>query len=75
MKHWPLKRVILLSLGLAMGALAGYAYWFFIGCNQGSCLITSRASNSTLYGLVMGGLLAGTVGDYINKENKVENKS
>jgi hypothetical protein len=70
MKHWPLKRIILLSLGLAIGAGAGYLYWFYVGCNSGSCLITSKASNSTLYGLVMGGLLAGTVWNYMKKEKK-----
>ena len=62
--------MIILSIGLALGAGAGYLYWFYIGCNSGSCLITSRASNSTLYGLVMGGLLSGTVWDFINKEKK-----
>ena len=62
--------MVLLSLGLAIGAAAGYFYWFYVGCNSGSCLITSRASNSTLYGLVMGGLLAGTVWDFMNKEKK-----
>ena len=70
MKDWPLKRIILLSIGLAIGAGAGYLYWFYVGCNSGSCLITSKASNSTMYGLVMGGLLAGTVWDFINKEKK-----
>ena len=70
MKDWPLKRIILLSVGLAIGAGAGYLYWFYVGCNSGSCLITSKASNSTMYGLVMGGLLAGTVWDFINKEKK-----
>jgi hypothetical protein len=68
MKNWPNKRIILLSMGLAIGAAAGYLYWYYVGCNSGSCLITSRASNSTLYGLVMGGLLSGTVWDYIKKE-------
>ena len=72
MKNWPRKRILLLSLGLAIGAGAGYLYWFYVGCNSGSCLITSKASNSTLYGLVMGGLLAGTVSDYINKEKEKE---
>ena len=70
MKDWPFKRIILLSIGLAIGAGAGYLYWFYVGCNSGSCLITSKASNSTMYGLVMGGLLAGTVWDFINKEKK-----
>ena len=70
MKNWPLKRIILLSIGLAIGAGAGYLYWFYVGCNSGSCMITSKASNSTMYGLVMGGLLAGTVWDFMNKEKK-----
>ena len=70
MKDWPIKRIIILSIGLAIGASAGYLYWFYVGCNSGSCLITSRASNSTMYGLVMGGLLAGTVWDYMNKKEK-----
>jgi len=70
MKDWPLKRIILLSVGLAIGAGAGYLYWFYVGCNSGTCLITSKASNSAMYGLVMGGLLAGTVWDFINKEKK-----
>ena len=76
MKHWPIKRVILLALGLAAGALSGYAYWYFIGCNSGSCLITATATNSTIYGLVMGGLLAESIWDYVNRKNKkVEQKS
>ena len=61
---------MLLSVGLAIGASAGYLYWYYVGCNSGSCLITSKASNSTLYGLVMGGLLAGTVWDYMKKDKK-----
>jgi hypothetical protein len=68
MKDWPLKRILILTFGLAIGASAGYLYWLNIGCNSGSCLITSKASNSTLYGLVMGGLLAGRVWDYIKKD-------
>ena len=70
MKNWPTKRLILLAFGLVLGAGAGYAYWFYVGCNSGSCMITSKASNSTLYGLAMGGLLAGTVWDYMKKDKK-----
>jgi hypothetical protein len=70
MKDYPLKRIILLSVGLVIGAGAGYLYWFYIGCNSGTCAITSKASNSSLYGMVMGGLLAGTVWDFMNKEKK-----
>ena len=44
-------------LGISVGAVAGYAYWYYVGCNSGSCAITSRPLNSTLYGSLMGGLL------------------
>lgn len=47
-------------VGIAIGAVAGYFYWKFIGCTTGSCAITSNPFNSTLYGAVMGGLLVST---------------
>lgn len=47
-------------IGIAVGAIAGYAYYHFVGCTSGSCAITSQPFNSTLYGAVMGGLLVGT---------------
>ena len=47
-------------IGVAIGAVAGYLYWKFIGCNTGSCAITSDPVNSTLYGAVMGGFLLST---------------
>ena len=51
------KAIILTCLGIAIGALAGYAYYYFVGCASGTCAITSKPLNSTLYGAVMGGLL------------------
>ena len=44
-------------LGLILGALGGYLYYHFIGCVSGTCAITSKPLNSTLYGALMGGLL------------------
>ncbi len=44
-------------LGIAMGAVAGYLYYFYVGCSSGTCAITSKPLNSTLYGAMMGGLL------------------
>ncbi len=42
--------------GATLGAIAGYSYYFWIGCTTGSCPITSDPVNSTLYGALMGGL-------------------
>ncbi|MBC8310731.1 MAG: hypothetical protein H8E72_00345 [Candidatus Marinimicrobia bacterium] len=37
-----------------IGSALGYAYYYFIGCNSGTCAITSRPVNSTTYGAFMG---------------------
>lgn len=47
-------------LGVAIGALGGYLYYYFIGCSSGSCPITSQPINSTLYGALLGGLMINT---------------
>lgn len=50
----------LLLLGAVMGAIGGYLYYYFVGCASGTCPITSKPFNSTLYGAMMGGLLLST---------------
>lgn len=47
-------------IGIIIGALGGYLYYYFIGCASGTCAITSKPINSTLYGAMMGGLLLNT---------------
>jgi hypothetical protein len=44
-------------LGLLLGALSGYLYYFYIGCYSGTCPITSQPGPSTMYGAVMGALI------------------
>jgi hypothetical protein len=39
------------------GGILGFLYYKFIGCNQG-CGITGSPINSTLYGAMMGVILA-----------------
>lgn len=46
-------------IGIALGAVAGWLYWHFIGCSSGTCAITSKPLNSSLYGALMGYLVAG----------------
>lgn len=47
----------LMLLGVLLGGIAGYLYYHFIGCVTGTCAITSKPVNSTVYFAVMGGLL------------------
>lgn len=52
-----MKRSWLLTLlGIALGAVAGWAYWYWWGCTEG-CAITSSPVNSSLYGGLLGALL------------------
>lgn len=56
MKKWLKKNILTLS-GLIVGAMSGFLYWKFVGCNSGTCAITSNPRNSTIYFAVMGALL------------------
>jgi hypothetical protein len=42
--------------GVILGTIGGFAYWYFIGCAGGACMITSKPLNSSIYGAIMGGL-------------------
>ena len=44
-------------VGIVIGGILGYAYYHFIGCNTGTCAISSKPINSTAYGMVMGYLM------------------
>ena len=52
-----IKKYHLELLGILVGAILGYAYYYFVGCRTGSCPITSKPMNSMLYGMVLGALL------------------
>lgn len=56
MKNWIVNNKLLVA-GILIGAIAGYIYWQKVGCNSGTCMITSKWHNSTAYGAIMGGLL------------------
>lgn len=50
-------RFWLQAAGAVVGAIGGFLYWKFVGCTSGSCPITSKPFNSTLYFAVIGALL------------------
>lgn len=59
-----------IAIGVVLGAIGGYAYYYFVGCATGTCAITSKPLNSTLYGMFMGGLLLDMVNDWTLKKEK-----
>jgi hypothetical protein len=44
-----------------IGGLAGFAYYKFIGCSTGTCPITSNPWSSSIYGILLGLLIAGQI--------------
>lgn len=67
MKH--LKWII----GIVAGAAIGFAYWYVIGCNSGTCAITSSPINSSIYGALMGLLLVNTFSG--SRKEKTDNNA
>ena len=64
------NRLLFIAVGALLGAIGGYAYYHFIGCTSGSCAITSRPVNSTIYGLFMGGLSLDMLRDVLLKRKE-----
>jgi hypothetical protein len=60
------KKYQLTIIGIVVGAIGGYLYYHLVGCDSGTCTITSKPVNSTLYGALMGGLIF----NIFKKENK-----
>lgn len=56
-------------IGVVLGAIGGYLYYYYIGCASGNCGITSKPLNSTLYGALMIGLIGNL---FEKKETKTE---
>ena len=55
MKNFLLQNKLLI-IGIVLGAVVGFMYWKLVGCFNGTCTLTSKWYNSTVYGAVMGGL-------------------
>ena len=43
-----------MGIGIVLGGVVGFAYYYFIGCKSGTCSITSSPVISTLYGVLLG---------------------
>ena len=52
-----LSKYKIIIIGAFVGAIVGYLYYYFVGCASGTCAITSKPINSTVYGAVVGGLI------------------
>lgn len=55
-------------MGAAVGALAGFLYWKFKGCDSGTCGITTDPWRSTFYFAALGSLLFGIFKKDVSKD-------
>lgn len=53
-----------------IGALGGFLYWKFVGCNSGTCPIKSVWYWSTLWGAAVGFLAGDFLNDLLKKRKK-----
>ncbi len=63
-----LKRYAPALIGVSVGALGGYLYYRFVGCQSGACVITGNPIISTLYGGTLGYLIATIITPGAKKE-------
>ena len=74
MKSFLKNKTLQLFFALA-GALGGFLYWKYVGCESGTCAIKSVWYWSTLWGAVAGYLIGDFIVDIIQKVKKRKNKN
>lgn len=55
------KNLIIKIAIIILGIIGGYAYWYYVGCTSGSCPIYSKWHLSSIYGGLVGFVIAGFV--------------
>lgn len=73
MKKWLLNNKLTV-VGVILGAIGGYLYYYFIGCASGTCGIASSPINSTLYFAVLGGLVLNIIKPNDNDHKETTDK-
>jgi hypothetical protein len=53
-----LTRIIISAV---LGGGLGFACYKFVGCSDGACPLTSNPLVSTIYGMILGALIAGSL--------------
>jgi len=64
-------RFVKYIIGFALGVGGGFSYYYFIGCRTGACPITGNPFISSVWGGVIGLLLADTIVDLFKKKKTI----
>jgi hypothetical protein len=65
-----IKKHLITIIFAAVGAVAGFLYWKYVGCLSGTCVIKSVWYLSTMYGMIFGGLIGNLTEDLVRKFKK-----
>ncbi len=52
--------ILRLILGAVLGGALGFGWYKLVGCSTGTCPLTSNPYASTIYGIILGALVAGS---------------
>ena len=70
LRRIKIKSILKFVIPIVIGAVAGYAYYYYIGCDRG-CAITGNPWTSALYGVAVGAVFSNW---HIFKKTKDVNK-
>ncbi len=65
-----IKKYLPEIVGFIAGAVGGFIYWKFVGCQSGTCAIKSNWYLMVPWGAVLGYLAGSVAGDIIRKKKK-----
>lgn len=58
-----MKKMLLFAIPTVLFAVAGFAYYYYVGCSSGACAITSSPIFSTAFGAIIGASVGVTLSD------------
>lgn len=70
-----IKKNWLRIVGVLVGIVVGYIYYYYVGCLSGTCPITSNPYRMMIYGAIVGYLLFDLFSNdkKVNKVNEISN--
>lgn len=63
-----MKKLLIIGIPTLVLAGAGFAYYNYVGCNNGSCAIASSPVLSTVFGAIIGASVGFTLSDGKKKD-------